>query len=201
MMTFDRSDFTRIQLSLAAAIVMIAAGAGIAKLSDQQLHSAMRIRASASSQLNEYEGKLRQVRAEENEIKEKSALYSNLRARGVIGEEQRLDWVELIKDVREHRKLLDVQYEFAPQKTIERAALPGFSFKSSTMRLQMKLLHEGDLINFINDLRRHAKAYVRVQSCNVTRVPRSSTPTGDAALLTADCQLDWITILPAKGAS
>lgn len=201
MMTFDRNDFVRIQLSLAAAIAMIAAGLGIAWLANQQVRSAMQTRIGASSQLNEYEGKLRQVRAEENEIKEKSALYSNLRARGVIGEEQRLDWVELIKEIKEQRKLLDVQYEFAPQQTLERAALPGFSFRSSTMKLQMKLLHEGDLLNFINDLRRYAKAYVRVRSCNVTRIPRSATPTGSAALLNAECQLDWITILPAKGAS
>lgn len=201
MMTFDRSDFARIQISLVAAIVMIAAGVGIAGLTNQQLRSTTQTRLTASSQLNEYESKLRQVRAEENEIKEKSALYSNLRARGVIGEERRLDWVELIKDIKEHRKLLDVQYEFAPQQTLERAALPGFSFKSSTMKLQMKLLHEGDLLNFINDLRRHAKAYVRVRSCNVTRIARSATQNSDAALLNADCQLDWITILPAKGAS
>ena len=156
---------------------------------------------TATSQLNEYEGKLKQVRAEEAEIKQKSALYSNLRARGIIGEEQRLAWVELIKEIKESRKLLDMQYEFSPQQALELPALSGFSFKSSPMKLQMKLLHEGDLLNFISDLRKHAKAYVRVRSCNVVRIQRAAAPTGDAALLLADCQLDWITILPAKGSS
>lgn len=200
-MTFNRSDFARIQISLAAAVAMIAVGVGISWLANQQLRSSVQAKISASSQLSEYEGKLKQVRAEEAEIKQKSALYSNLRARGIIGEEQRLDWVELIKDIKENHKLLDVQYEFSPQQTQERAALPGYSFKSSAMKLQMKLLHEGDLLNFINDLRKQAKAYVRVRSCNVTRIPRSAVPTGDAALLNADCQLDWITILPTRGAS
>jgi hypothetical protein len=200
-MTFDRSDFARIQVSLATAIIMIAVGAGLAWLADQQLRSAVQAKASASSQLQQYEGKLKQVRAEENEIREKSALYSNLRARGIIGEEQRLDWVELIKSIKETRKLIDVQYEFAPQQALERAALPGFSFRSSAMKLQMKLLHEGDLLNFINDARRQAKAYVRVRSCTVTRIPRSGTAASETALLNADCQLDWITILPNKGAS
>ena len=69
------------------------------------------------------------------------------------------------------------------------------------MKLQMKLLHEGDLLNFINDVRREAKAYVRVRNCTVTRTTRSGSPTGETALLNADCQLDWITILPNKGAS
>jgi hypothetical protein len=200
-MTFDRSDFSRIQISLAAAIAMIAAGVGISWLADQQVRSFAQTKISATSQLNEYEGKLKQVRAEEAEIKQKSALYSNLRARGIIGEEQRLDWVELIKEIKESRKLLDVQYEFSPQQALEASALSGFSFKSSPMKLQMKLLHEGDLLNFINDLRKQAKAYVRVRSCNVVRIQRAAAPAGDAALLLADCQLDWITILPAKGAS
>jgi hypothetical protein len=200
-MTFDRSDFARIQVSLATAIAMISVGVGLAWLADQQLRGAVQAKASASSQLQQYEGKLKQVRAEENEIREKSALYSNLRARGIIGEEQRLEWVELIKSIKETRKLIDVQYEFAPQQALERAALPRFSFRSSTMKLQIKLLHEGDLLNFINDARRQAKAYVRVRSCTVTRIPRSSAATGETALLNADCQLDWITILPNKGAS
>lgn len=200
-MTFDRSDFARIQISLAAAVAMIAAGLGISWLADQQVRSYTQTKIAATGQLNEYEGKLKQVRAEEAEIKQKSALYSNLRARGIIGDEQRLDWVELIKEIKESRKLLDVQYEFSPQQALELPALAGYSFKSSPMKLQMKLLHEGDLLNFIGDLRKHAKAYIRVRSCNVARIQRTAVPAGDAALLLADCQLDWITILPAKGAS
>jgi hypothetical protein len=200
-MTFDRSDFPRIQIPLLAAIVLIAAGAGIAWLADQQLRSSVQTKAQAERQLAEFEGKLRQVRAEEAEIKQKATLFSNMQARGIIGEEQRLDWVELIKEIKETRKLLDSQYEFAPQQTLDRAAVAGYSFRSSAMKLQMKLLHEGDLITFINDVRAHARAYVRVRSCSVTRVVRNATVTGDAALLNADCQLEWITIQPAKGSS
>ena len=108
-MTFDRSDFSRIQLSLAAAIAMIVAGAGLAWLADQQLRSATQAKASAGSQLQQYEGKLKQVRAEENEIREKSALYNRLRAGGMLVVEQRTGWVELIKGIKEYSKLLDVQ--------------------------------------------------------------------------------------------
>jgi hypothetical protein len=200
-MTFDRSDFARIQISLLAAIAMLVAGAGLVWLSTKQVDSAARAKAEVGSKLAEFERKLSQVRAEEREIKEKAAVFSNLRARGVIGEEQRLDWVELIKDVRDARKLLDVQYEFAPQQSLDKASVSGYAFKSSAMRLQMKLLHEGDLLNFINDLRAKAKAYVRVRGCNVTRIPRATNVEGDFALLNAECELEWITILPAKGAS
>lgn len=194
-MTFDRSDFSRIGLSLAAAVAMILAGAALVWWADQQSVSAARQKLAADSQRNEYEGKLRQVRAEETDVRKKAEMFNTLRSRGVIGEEQRLDWVELIKEIRESRKLLDVQYEIAPQKPIENAAVTGYSFRSSRMQLRMKLLHEGDLLNFINDLRAQAKAYVRVRSCKLARIPASATGN---ALLSAECELDWITILPTQ---
>lgn len=200
-MTFDRNDFSRIQWSLLAAVALIAAGAALIVTSERYHRTAVREQAAIKAQLDEFEGKLRQVRAEENEIKQKAALFANLQARGIIGEEQRLDWVELIKEIRDLRKLLDVQYEFSPQQTLDKASAGGYTFKSSAMRLQMKLLHEMDLLNFINDLRLHAKAYVRVRACSVTRVPRTMTTGGDGSQLTAECELEWITILPARGAT
>lgn len=196
-MTFDRGDFARIQISLLAAVLMIAAGAGLIWITDKQHQAAIREQATANAQLKEFEGKLRQVRAEENEIRQKAALFSNLQARGIIGEEQRLDWAELIKEIRDLRKLLDLQYEFAPQQALDKTGTDGYSFRSSTMRLQMKLLHEGDLLDFINDLRNHAKAHVRVRSCNVTRIPRNGAAAGEVAQLAADCELEWITIHPS----
>ena len=77
--------------------------------------------------------------------------------------------MELIKDVRDTRRLLDVQYEFAPQQVISGASLPSHSFRSSTMQLRMKLLHEGDLLNFINDVRDKIAAAGRPAAAAVAR--------------------------------
>lgn len=200
-MKFERGDFSRIQVSLIASLVMIAAGLALAWFADTRAKSAAREMAAATAKRAEFDQKLKQVRQEESEIKAKSALYSNWSARGIIGNEQRLDWVEMIRDIKTARKLLDVQYEFAPQQALSQFASGGYTFQSSTMRLQMKLLHEGDLLGFINDLRDQAKAYVRVRSCNVTRTQRSATGTAEAALLQAECTLDWVTIQPAGGKS
>ncbi|MBI2308725.1 MAG: hypothetical protein HYU78_15660 [Rhodocyclales bacterium] len=198
-MTFTRSDFARLRISLVAALAMIAAGGSIAWLAAGEVRDATRARADAERQRVEFEGRLKQVRDEESEIRQKAAQFAAMRARGFIGEERRLDWVESIKEIRETRKLLDLQYEFAPQLPLDRAAMAGYSFRGSAMKMQLKLLHEGDLLDFINDLRAHARAYVRVRSCTVSRIARGAIP-GDAAQLDADCQLDWITIQPAKEA-
>ena len=200
-MKFLPGDLKKLQISLLVCLLMIVMGAALVFFANGATRSAQRERVTAQAQRNDYVGKLQRVSSEESEIKEKSALFQRLQKRGIIGEEQRLDWVELIKEIRDTRKLLDLQYEFSPQQSLEKGSAGGYAFKSSAMRLQMKLLHENDLLNFVNDLRSKAKAYVRVRSCNLTRIPRSTAASGETALLGADCELEWITILPAKGAT
>lgn len=196
-MKFDRSDFAHIRSSILSAIVMLAIGAGLVLVSGTLHQSAIRKLTEASGQLKEYESKLRQVRSEENEIKQKAGLFRDLQARGIVSEEKRLDWAELINDISDQRKLLDIQYEFAPQQVLDQeGGDDGYSIRSSTMRLRMKLLHEGDLINFVNDLKIQAKAQIRVRSCNVSRVSRTNMTEGEVALLIAECELEWLTILP-----
>lgn len=197
-MNFKRDDIPRVQWSLAFAILMIATGAALLYFSQDLVKRANTELSGAATRKNEFDTKLRQVRTEEAEIRSKSALFSNLSARGVIGEEQRLDWVEEIRRIRDERKLLDVQYEIAPQQVLDKAPIAGYNFNASTMRIRMKLLHEGDLLNFINDLRARAKAFIKVRGCSVVRIERGTQIT-DVAMLNAECQIDWITIAPAKG--
>jgi hypothetical protein len=64
--------------------------------------SAQLARRSPSRERSEADGKLKRVRDEESEIKQKSILFNKLQERGMIGEEQRLEWVELLKDIRDH---------------------------------------------------------------------------------------------------
>lgn len=195
-MNFDRRDYLYLRPSLLATIVMLTLSLGLVWISSRLQQSASREQTTANRQLMEFEGKLRQVREEENEIRQKSLIFTDLNARGVIGEEKRLDWAELLKDIRDQYRLLDVQYEIAPQQILDAKGDSDYSFRSSTMRLRMKLLHEYDLIHFLNELRRSAKALVCVRSCNVSRISRNDRAQGEFAHLIAECQLEWVTILP-----
>lgn len=197
-MKFGKEDFRKIQISLLTAVLMSAAGGSVVFLSLERTKAAQISMTSASRDRNEFDGKLKQVRNEESEIKQKSSLFSNLQARGVIGEEQRLDWVELLKDIRDKRRLLDLQYEISPQRALDANPGNGLTFYASAMKLQIKLLHEEDLTRLIDDLRNQAKALIRVKSCNVSRLARGSDErNGGLAQLQADCLIDWITIREA----
>jgi len=193
-MKFASEDFPKIQVSLLAAALMIAVGAVAVSFSLNLTKTAQLARTAATAERNEFESKLKQVRNEENEIKQKSALFSELQARGVIGEEQRLEWVELLKDIRDKRRLLDLQYEISPQRPLDANPGSGFAFYASTMKLQLKLLHEEDLTRLLDDLRSQARALIQVRSCNVTRLPHGGAEPGSLAQLQADCQIDWVTL-------
>jgi hypothetical protein len=200
-MKFTLSDVGKLKFGLLGAAVMIAVGAGAVHMALGYDRTVVQQRNGLQRERDAIDGKLRRVRNEENEIKDKSALFKTLQDRGIIGEEQRLEWVELLGEIRDDRRLPDLQYEFEPQRPL--SAAPGsssdFSFFASTMKAQLRLLHEEDLLRFLDDLRRQARALIRIDSCNVSRLARGIDPTsGTSAQLQAECKIDWITLRAAE---
>ena len=188
-------DFQKLQYSLLAMVLMFAIGVISVVVAYQATKTASIDRVATQTDRNDARSKLQRVRGEESEIKQKSALFNQLQARGMVGEEQRLEWVELIREIRDKRRLIDLQYEFAPQRSLDNGAPGnGYAFYASTMKVQLKLLHEEDLTRFVDDLRRQAKALIQVKSCNVSRLPRNETEGSVVAQLQADCLIDWLTL-------
>ena len=89
-MKIDGSDLPKIQSSLLAALLMTFVGAGAVYATLDATKTAKLAQASAQAQRNEIDRKLKRIFSEENEIKQDSALFNQLAARGVIGEEKRL---------------------------------------------------------------------------------------------------------------
>ena len=200
-MKLNTADVSKLQYSLLASVLMIIIAAACVYFSFNSTKTADADRRVAQAGRNEFDGKLKQVRNEEDEIKQKSAVFNALQTRGMIGEEQRLEWVELIKDIRDTRRLIDLQYEIAPQRRLDTDTAKGFAFYSSTMRLQLKLLHEEDLTRLIDDLHKRARALIQVKSCDVSRLPQGAGDSTPSAQLQADCRIDWITLREIKDAT
>ena len=193
-MKINSADLPKIQASLFAALLMLLIGAVAVYFALKTTKTTKLDQATAQTQRNEIDHKLKRIGREENEIKQDSTLFNTLQARGMIGEEKRLDWVELLKTIRDRQKLIDLQYEIAPQRPLDTTPSKDFSFYASAMKLQLKLLHEEDLTRLLNDLRQQASALTQVKSCNVSRLPRDTAERGIQAQLLADCQIDWVTL-------
>lgn len=173
------------------ALAMLFCGSLTVYYAINDRRQAQRTQANTARVLAEADAKLKQVSNEESEVKKKSLIFNQLQERGVIGDEQRLEWIELLKDIRDRRRLLDLEYEIAPQRQIEGSSDNDFSFYASAMKLQVKLLHEEDLERLLADLRSQAKALIMVRSCTVSRLPIVSD---EHANLLAACEIDWITL-------
>lgn len=146
------------------------------------------------------------LQSEEQDMRAKIARYMAIEARGMIGNEHRLDWVELMRAIQRDRKLLGLEYEIQPRQPLAGNAAAGngtgYIFMNSAMKVQLPLLHEEDLLHFLGDVHAGAAAFTRLRSCKLQRNSTGSAPenAGLRAQLGAECQLDWITLAPESKA-
>jgi hypothetical protein len=188
-------------LPLLVAVVLAALGIAVVIVA-KQYHDQTRAQFKvALTERQAIQTKLSRATEEEREIREKLVDYRGLLARGVIGDERRLEWVETIGQIKTDNKLFEIKYQIEPQRALE---LPGIAptadveFRVSALKVEMQLLHEGDLLVFIDGLRRSLKSHVLVRSCAIRRLVRSGQDRGIAPRLRADCVIDLVTIRDKK---
>ena len=142
------------------------------------------------------QSKLARATDEEREIRGRLRDYQALRERGVVGEEHRLDWVEIIKAIRSERQLYDVKYSIEPRKPIDYPSLKPTSeveLMASRMRIEAALLHEGDLFNLLSDLERRMAPLVVLRSCEIERADVGQAMQAGPRLRGV-CAIDLVTI-------
>ena len=91
----------------------------------------------------------------------------------MVGEEQRLDWAQVLRDSATALRLPYLRYAAAPQQPFEAAYLvPGVTapVMSTTMEVQAGLVHEVDLLRLIAKLREEAPGFFGVTGCTLDRV-------------------------------
>lgn len=192
-MKLSRRDLPKLGLPLLACIIMCIVAGLLAWGSQLDARKAELERNTATATKNQIEQRLRQVRTEELEIKERTQLLQKLRDSGIVGEEKRLDWMEMLRDTQRELRLPGMNYEFGAQTSLDNGSDPTYAWFSSPMRLQLRLLHEEDMLNFLARVQKDAKALVIVRSCNLAPLPRQGDGRETVAQLGAECELQWLT--------
>lgn len=149
---------------------------------------------------------LTQAKRRYSEARRDSALYQQYLEsyiaytdKGIIGLEQRLDWVEKLQDISRSLKLASLKYEISPQKPVD---IPGMNLRgniainASTMQLAAGLVHEGDSIRLFRALRSSANGFYSLQECEmVSRITNQHLHyRPNVANVNLDCKLNWYTI-------
>ncbi|MBI2320445.1 MAG: hypothetical protein HYU75_26445 [Betaproteobacteria bacterium] len=202
-MKLAREDLRRLRLPTAAAIVMALIGAASILVTERYYSLELRQREISFADRKAAQERVAKVAEEEREIRVNLVRYRELVDRGMVGPERRLDWIDAITGIKNSRRLFEIRYAIEPQRSLDypgMAAKGGAGFMVSRMKLEMMLLHEGDLLGFLADLNAAGKAYVSVRGCDITRAEQGAASRTISPKLRASCVVDLITLPEGKSA-
>ena len=196
-MNFTSAELRRLAPAIAILLALLAAGGALVYWTQLQDRAAQRQLAAARTERAQASERLMRIAEEEKEVNDKLAVYRRLKSLHILGEEQRLEWADAMTRIRTSRELLDMRYSVERQKPL--LSVPGkpanVDFFASTMKVDIALLHEGDLLNFLRDLRESGNAFYSVKRCQITRTGIAATGASIVPRLRADCEIDLITIM------
>lgn len=142
------------------------------------------------------------VDQEEGYIEEYYPEYKELIKQGLIGQEHRLNWIEVLRNANENNHFHSLSYQISSQNEYD-FEFPidkgNFKIFSSTMRLDLKLLHEGDFVYLLNELDQKAIGHYTVKSCTFNREGSAFKKDITRSNLLSGCELHWYSIKKYDG--
>ena len=132
--------------------------------------------------------------------------FKKLKDNSVIGDENRLSWVEVVQKVADSRGIASVKYDITSRQLLDKSKLDkkyaGIDVYKSVMSLEMKFIHEGDLFVMLNALKNEAKGLVTIDRCDVELINKDVNEgiIGQDATdnMRAFCELSWYTLKKAE---
>ena len=142
------------------------------------------------------------VDQEEKLIRDYYPKFVELYNKGIIGQERRLTWIETLNNAEDRIKLPSITYDIASQnKYVPDYSLNigNFQIYSSPMKLNMNLLHEGDLKKLLDALSTNAPGIYNVSNCKLRPSGQIILDDASKGNITAECELKWFNIKKSDG--
>ena len=196
-MNFSADELKKLAVPLAIFVVLLAAGSGLILWVQHEQVGAARELSAARSERSQADERLARIAEEEKEVNDKLAVYQRLKSLRILGEERRLEWADAMRRISVGRELLEPPaYTVGPRHSVATQGKAGnVEVFASTMKLGLALLHEGDLLGFLRDLRESGNAYYSVRRCVIARTGAAPTGANIIPRLRADCEIDLVTII------
>ena len=196
-MTLTREELRQLALPIIIAVAFLGCGIALIWSAGGALRSAQGALAAAQAERRSNNERLARISEEEREVKQKIDVYQRLKSLSILGPERRLEWADAITRIRKERELLDLRYTVERQRLL--SSVPGkpanVDFFASTMKVDLALLHEEDLLRFLADLRQSGNAFYAIRKCALSRTGQAATGTSMTPRLRAECEIDLITIM------
>ena len=194
----NAAELRALRTPLIVLALMLAVGAGLIYRIDQSLAAANRELVTQQNQLREARVRLQKSGLEKDVIVRYLPSYQYLQQFGFVGDEQRLNWLEALRLSNQQAQLFGIQYQIGSQQAYPYAAEldPGqLTVHQSLMKLNFRLLHEGDLMNFMHTLAKQGAGFFAVNQCALQRLNSDGVARAQPNL-GAECEIAWITVKP-----
>ncbi|MDP3677618.1 MAG: hypothetical protein Q8R23_00820 [Methylotenera sp.] len=197
-MKLNKQDWQKLQtplVILGAVIITVALLFGFAQYYNTNQEQALQ---TQQNLLNAARQRYQSSGTEKDMITEFLPQYQALISQGFVGEERRIEWVDDLRAQHKNHKLFDIKYNISQQEKYTPIFAPnlgGFVLHRSIMKLELDMLHEGDLLQLTESLNANNAASFMLRDCEIVRLNTNGTPSNQLiANLHAQCELDWLTL-------
>ena len=128
--------------------------------------------------------------------------YEYFQKQGFVGSESRLDWIESLRIIAKELGLPHVNYSLEPQRDViapvgQVGGDSDISISQSTFELEIGLVHELDLLRFVDRLQAETPGLVKVDRCNMVRQSNSLELSATHANIVANCSIVMFSVITA----
>ena len=159
--------------------------------------------AAAQVQLKEANERVARSGEEVETLRTYIGPYHQLEQLGIVGEEQRLNWIDALRVANIDAQLYGVDYEVGsqmPYSFAEEVNAAGLPVQQSMMKVKLGLLYETDLLTFFRVLARQNVGAFAVNQCSLQRLTSDVSKPMNQPTLRAECDVAWVTIPPPAAA-
>jgi hypothetical protein len=198
-MKLTSKDFGAMKLPAIALAIATAASIAMLWFSSSQHTQSEGLYRDQLAALQEAKTRYQRSGEERETVMHYVQAYRQLEKIGFIGTEQRLNWVESLREANAQAGLFGVDYQMSAQQPYPYVAKDNpisDRIKQSQMRLSFGVLHEGDVMKLFRTLSAREPGLYSITGCSLDRAGRQGAPQPRQANLTAQCELSWVTIVP-----
>ena len=188
-----------LKLPLAALAIVAIAGAGAVSWTRAQIKQVERTLSVQEAQLKEARSRFQRSGEERDLIVRFLPPFQELRTRGLIGPETRINWLEALRNANQQAHMFGADYQINTQQPYPHAqelSTARLGLAQSLMKLNLRLAHEGELMRFFRLLEAQNAGAFDINQCVLQRINIGSDGAGQPNLR-AECELAWITMNPA----
>jgi hypothetical protein len=179
-----------------AALLLSAGGVWWSRGQAQEAEKALQQQRNALDQARQ---QLTRSRQQQQLIATHLADYQALAARGFVGPEDRLAWIEAVQLANRDARLYGLDYQLTPRAPSPPALAQGLPLGQTAMTLTLPLLVETDLARFLAALRARATGVYQVRGCRLSRPIQAAVNVAAPPQLQAECELVWFTVAEQAG--